>query len=194
MNLTKTLQDYFTELSSPEFSLEGCNVAAMTSVLSINLAMKICNLQLKNVDEDDEVEISGIRSKLLLFHTEMLSLAFKKIPLPTEFEDQANGSSDMMDAIIIPVSILEKLKELVPLLSKLVSICDKIFLSELGITLSLASASAESSYSKLVGSSTFLNNQTIANEFTKKAEVLSKEIKSDVKKILSFIQKRITKL
>ena len=65
MNLSKTFEDYFNELSSDSPTPGGGNAAAIAGALGASLGLMVCNLTLgKKKYSDVEAEIAGLKGKL----------------------------------------------------------------------------------------------------------------------------------
>ena len=192
MNLSKTFQDYFNELSSDSPTPGGGNAAAMAGALGASLAVMVCNLTIgKKKYAEIETEMTGLKMTFLNYRKNFFVLsakdneAFDKvmnaIKLPKETEAQKELRIDKIEkatfgAIDVPADVMKLCADILPLLKIIVEKGNKNSLSDTGVAILLIGSSARSAYLNVLINCGSLKNQTIAGEIKKQAEVLINDI------------------
>lgn len=191
MELTKTLQEYFNELSSNSPTPGGGNVAALCGALSASLGTMVCNLTIgKKKYADVEVEITSLKEKLEDYQKKFFNLgmkdnaAFDKVmdafKLPKETEQERIIRSDAIEkatigAAEIPSDVMQTAKELLPIIKTIIEKGNKNSLSDAGVASILISTSTKAAYLNVMINCASLNNKTIANEIKKRADIILEE-------------------
>ncbi len=203
MELTKTLKEYIEQLSSNSPTPGGGNVAAFCGVLASALGTMVCNLTLgKKKYSDVEQRITELKSKLENLKEQFVSLAqkdneaFDKVmaafKLPKETDEQKEKRKLEIDnatfeAAVIPSHVINACKNTLPVLKEISEIGNQNSLSDCGVGISLLNTATEGAFLNVLINCSSLSNQTIAQEFLKKAEINYNEVKAQVNSILSYI-------
>ncbi|MBX3007983.1 MAG: cyclodeaminase/cyclohydrolase family protein [Melioribacteraceae bacterium] len=207
MELTKTVQEYFDELSSESPTPGGGNVAAVCGALATSLGTMVCNLTIgKKKYADVETELIRVKEKLLAYRDLFFRLskldneAFEEVmsafKMQKENETQQNIRAAQIEhatlnAAEIPSEVLKNCQEILPYLSTISLKGNKNSLSDAGVAIALTEASAKSAYLNILINCKSLANQTIAAEILKKNEILLEEVISECKKINDSLIKEI---
>jgi formiminotetrahydrofolate cyclodeaminase len=208
MDTTKSLQEYFNELSSSSPTPGGGNVAALCGVLASSLGMMVCNLTVgKKKYADVEEEMSALKNDLENFQRNFISFGIKdneafnevmsayKLPKNNEEEmDKRNKAilQATIGATIPPFNVLQWAKGL---LSKLVVVIEKgnkNSLSDAGVAAALVGTAVKSAYLNILINCNSLSNQIVAQELRKRADISFEETirESDqlMNKVIAAIQ------
>lgn len=192
MNLSKTLEEYFNELSSNSPTPGGGNVAALCGALSASLGMMVCNLTIgkkKYIDVEQEMirlkeKLEGYQKKFFVLGAKDNS-AFDKVmeafKLPKESDAEKEFRiSKIEEAIIgaaeVPADVMKACNEILPMLKIVIEKGNKNSLSDAGVAASLINAAAKSAYLNVLINCSSLSNQTIANEIKKRTDIQMDEI------------------
>jgi methenyltetrahydrofolate cyclohydrolase len=192
MNLTQTMQGYFNDLSSNSPTPGGGNVAALCGALSSSLGIMVCNLTIgKKKYVEVEQDMISVKEKLEQFQLKYIELgnkdneAFEKVmeafKMPKETDDEKEKRSKKIEeatigAAEIPYNVMTACSEILPLLKIVIQKGNKNSLSDAGVAASLISTSAKAAYLNVLINCAALNNQTVANELKKRAEILMYDI------------------
>lgn len=192
MNLSKTLDEYFNELSSNSPTPGGGNVSAMLGALASGLGTMVCNLTIgKKKYAEVEQEMIFIKEKLeeykkiFLQLAEEDNLAFNKVmdamKLPKESEsDKLKRSQAIEDATIgaadIPSKVLKTAKELLPLIRTIIDKGNTNSLSDAGVAATLITASSQGAYLNVLINCKSMTNQVFAEEIKNRSQILLDEI------------------
>jgi glutamate formiminotransferase/formiminotetrahydrofolate cyclodeaminase len=208
MNLSKTFQDYFNELSSDSPTPGGGNVAAVTGALGASLAVMVCNLTIgKKKYADVETEMTGLKEKLLQHRKNFLELAIKDneafnkvmsaMKLLKDSDEQKESRTKEIEiatygAIEVPADVMKSCAEILHLIKTVIEKGNKNSLSDTGVAASLIGSSARSAYLNVLINCESLKNQTIAAEIKKQAEILIGDITTLseilVKQVIRLVQ------
>lgn len=207
MNLSKTLQEYFNELSSNSPTPGGGNVAAMCGALSASLGMMVCNLTIgKKKYAEVEQEMIRLKDQLEGFQRKFFALASKdneafdkvmaSIKLPKETEQEkllrtAKIEEATMGAAEIPAEVMKECSEILPIIKIVVEKGNKNSLSDAGVAVSLIATAAESAYLNVMINCASLSNQTIAAEIKKRADIRMDEISKTCEYLVESVVKAI---
>ncbi|MEG8947258.1 cyclodeaminase/cyclohydrolase family protein [Rosettibacter firmus] len=207
MNISKTISEYLTELSSSSPTPGGGNVAAFCGALSSSLGMMVCNLTIgKKKYADVEDELKSIKDKLESFQKSFIELAekdneaFNKVieamKLPKENEEQNEIRSKKIEeatihAAEIPSEVLKNCYNMLPLLKTILDKGNKNSLSDAGVSIALLKAAAQSAYFNVLINCKSLSNQTIASEIQKGVQVIYDEIEKTSEILLSIVSNSI---
>jgi methenyltetrahydrofolate cyclohydrolase len=207
MNLSQTLQEYFNELSSNSPTPGGGNVAAMCGALSSSLGIMVCNLTIgKKKYIDVEQEMMSIKDKLAQFQKKFFELGIKdneafnlvmdafKLPKDTDPEKEIRVKiieEATIGAAEVPSSVMAACADILPLLKIIIAKGNKNSLSDAGVAASLIGTSAKAAYLNVLINCTSLNNQTIANELKKKADILMDEISKLSEHLVMQVEKAV---
>lgn len=192
MDLTKTLNEYLTELSSNSPTPGGGNVAALCGALSASLGTMVCNLTIgKKKYVDVEAEMISIKQKLESYQKTFIELGAKdnaafdkvmeafKLPKETDSEKEIR-SKKIEEATIgaadIPARVMKICADVLPLLKIVIDKGNRNSLSDAGVAASLVGTAAKSAYMNVIINCSSLSNQTIAHEIKKRADVSIEEI------------------
>ncbi len=192
MNLAKTLQEYFNELSSNSPTPGGGNVAALCGALSSSLGIMVCNLTIgKKKYVDVESEMIRLKEKLENMQKIFIELgqkdntSFDKVmdafKLPKETEQEKNVRSKAIEEATIgatsaPMEVIQSSKTLLPILEIVIDKGNKNSLSDAGVAVTLVGTAAKGAYLNVLINCSSLSNQTIANELKKSADILIEEV------------------
>ena len=192
MNTTKTLQEYFNELSSNAPTPGGGNVAALCGVLSSSLGIMVCNLTIgKKKYAEVEQEMISLKEKLENKQKRFIELgqidnaSFDKVmeafKLPKETEQEKDARSKAIESATIgattaPMDVIQTSKALLPILEIIIDKGNKNSLSDAGVAAALVRTAAHGAYLNVLINCSSLNNQTIANELKKTADILIEEV------------------
>ena len=203
MELSKSLNEYLTELSSNSPTPGGGNVAALCGTLSASLGTMVCNLTIgKKKYAEVESEMSTIKTELEKYRTIFSELgqkdnaAFNKVmevfKLPKETDgDKEIRSKKIEEATIgaaeIPLEVLKNCIEMLPLLKTVGEKGNKNSLSDAGVAVAVIQAAAKGAYLNVMINCSTLQNQTIANEIRKSTDIIIDEITRVSNYIFEFI-------
>ncbi|NJD21378.1 MAG: cyclodeaminase/cyclohydrolase family protein [Melioribacter sp.] len=192
MNITKTLQEYFNELSSNSPTPGGGNVAALCGTLSASLGIMVCNLTIgKKKYVDVESEMIRLKEKIENLQKGFIELgqkdnaSFDKVmeafKLPKETEQEKNLRAKAIEEATIgatsaPMEVIQSSKTLLPILEIIIDKGNKNSLSDAGVAVALTRTAANSAYLNVLINCSSLSNQTIANELKKTADILIEEV------------------
>lgn len=192
MNLSKTLQEYLTELSSNSPTPGGGNVAALCGALSASLGTMVCNLTIgKKKYANVENEMISVKQKLESYQKTFVELgakdnaAFEKVmeafKLPKETDAEKESRSKKIEeatigAADIPAQVMKTCAVILPLLKIIIDKGNRNSLSDAGVAASLIGTAAKSAYLNVIINCSSLSNQTIAQEIKKRADVSIEEI------------------
>lgn len=208
MDLQKTLTEYLNELSSNSPTPGGGNVAALCGALSCSLGIMVCNLTIgKKKYADVESEMISIKNKLDAYQKEFINLAARdneafdkvmeafKLPKESEAEKEYRSSKieeATLGAAEIPNEVIKNCREILPQIKIVVDKGNKNSLSDAGVAVSLIHTAARGAYLNVLINCASLNNQTIANEIKKGADILTDEIERETNYIFEQIVKSIS--
>jgi methenyltetrahydrofolate cyclohydrolase len=192
MNTTKTLQEYFDELSSNSPTPGGGNVAALCGALSSSLGMMVCNLTIgKKKYADVEQEMISFKEKLETVKKKFVELgqkdnsSFDKVmdafKLTKESEKEKDVRSKAIEdatigATAAPMDVIQTSKALLPILEILIDKGNRNSISDAGVAVALVRTTVNGAYLNVLINCSSLNNQTIAGELKKTADILVTEI------------------
>jgi len=207
MNLSKSLQEYFNELSSNSPTPGGGNVAAMCGALSASLGTMVCNLTIgKKKYADVEAEMITLKGKLESFQKKFFDLAvldneaFDKVmnafKLPKETDPQKElRSKEIEEATIgaaeVPSDVMKACSEILPLTKVVIEKGNRNSLSDAGVAALLASTAAKSAYLNVLINCASLSNQTIAHEIKKRADIQIEEISKESEHLTNLVIKLV---
>ncbi|MHB8905887.1 MAG: cyclodeaminase/cyclohydrolase family protein [Melioribacteraceae bacterium] len=207
MNLSKTLEEYFSELSSNSPTPGGGNVAALCGALSASLGMMVCNLTIgKKKYIDVEQELTLLKEKLEEYQKKFFLLgakdnsAFDKVmesfKLPKESEAEkllrANKIEEAtIGAAEVPADVMKACNEILPMIKIVIEKGNKNSLSDAGVAASLINTAAKSAYLNVLINCSSLSNQTIANEIKKRADIQMDEISRTSEYLVEQVVKAI---
>lgn len=205
MDLNKTLQNYFDELSSNSPTPGGGNVAALCGALASSLGMMVCNLTIgKKKYADVEAEMISLKGKLENFQNDFVKLAqsdneaFNKVmdafKLPKESDEEKEIRNTKIEeatinAAEVPSEVMRKCYDLLPLLKNIADKGNKNSLSDAGVAISLIKTAIHGAYLNVLINCSSLNNQTIAEEIRKRANILFEEVEKKASIYLETITK-----
>lgn len=191
MDTSKSLQNYLDELSSNSPTPGGGNVAALCGALSSSLATMVCNLTIgKKKYVEVEGEMIALKEKLEGYQKKFIelgrndNLAFDKVmnafKLPKETEEQKElRNKEIENATIgaaeIPSEVMQTAKELLPLLKIIIEKGNRNSLSDVGVAAALVSTASKGAYLNVIINCFSLNNQIIAQEMKKRADIILNE-------------------
>jgi methenyltetrahydrofolate cyclohydrolase len=191
MDLSKSLQDYFYELSSSSPTPGGGNVSALCGSFAASLGTMVCNLTIgKKKYTDVEQEIISIKEKLETYQKKFFELsvldnvAFDKVmnamKLPKETEDEKSARAKAIEeatigAADIPSQVMQAAKDILPLLKSVIEKGNKNSLSDAGVAAALIDTAAKGAYLNVLINCSSLTNQIIAEEIKKRADILLDE-------------------
>ena len=207
MNLTKTLQEYFNELSSNSPTPGGGNVAAMCGALSASLVMMVCNLTIgKKKYADVEPEMIKLKEELEGYQKKFFELGTKdneafdkvmeafKLPKETDSEKElrtAKIEEATIGAAEVPEDVMQVCSEILPMLKTIIEKGNKNSLSDAGVAVSLIATAAESAYLNVMINCASLGNQTIAAEIKKRADIRMDEISQTSEYLVERVVKAV---
>jgi methenyltetrahydrofolate cyclohydrolase len=191
MDLSKTLKEYFSELSSNSPTPGGGNVAAMCGALAASLGTMVCNLTIgKKKYAAVEQEMIALKEKLENYQQKFFelgekdNLAFNKVmdafKLPKETESEIEFRSQEIEnatlgAADIPTQVMQAAREMIPLLKCVIEKGNKNSISDAGVASALIDTTSKSAYLNVIINCNALNNQIIAEEIKKRADILLDE-------------------
>lgn len=207
MDTSKTLQNYLDELSSSSPTPGGGNVAALCGALSSSLATMVCNLTIgKKKYAEVESEMISLKEKLEIYQKKFIelgkkdNLAFDKVidafKLPKDTDEQKEiRNKEIENATIgaaeIPSEVMQTAKELLPLLKIIIEKGNRNSLSDVGVAAALIATASKGAYLNVIINCASLNNQIIAQEMKKRADIVLQETcnesESLVQKVISSI-------
>jgi len=207
MDTSKTLQNYLDELSSNSPTPGGGNVAALCGALSSSLATMVCNLTIgKKKYAEVESEMISLKEKLEIYQKKFIelgkkdNLAFDKVmnafKLPKDTDKQKEiRNKEIENATIgaaeIPSEVMQTAKELLPLLKIIIEKGNRNSLSDVGVAAALVETASKGAYLNVIINCASLNNQIIAQEMKKRADIVlhetCNESESLVQKVISSI-------
>lgn len=203
MKTQKSLKNYLDELSSNSPTPGGGNVSALCGVLASSLGVMVCNLTIgKKKYLEFEQEAKDLILILEAFKNDFLTLAdkdnlsFDKVmeafKLPKESDEQKVLRKEAIDkatmeAAIVPADVINKCKDLLPMLELIAEKGNQNSLSDAGVAISLTSTAAEGAFLNVAINCSGLSNQTEAAEFLKNAESIYEDIKKKKNQIISKI-------
>jgi formiminotetrahydrofolate cyclodeaminase len=192
MNTTKTLQEYFNELSSNSPTPGGGNVAALCGALSASLGIMVCNLTIgKKKYADVEQEIIRLKEKLENMQKEFVVLGQKdnasfdkvmdafKLPKETDQEKEIRSKAieeATIGATTAPMEVIKISKALLPLIEIIVEKGNRNSISDAGVAVSLIRTAANGAYLNVLINCSSLSNQTFAAELKKTADIIVEEV------------------
>lgn len=207
MNLSKTLQEYFDELSSNSPTPGGGNVAAMCGALSASLGMMVCNLTIgKKKYADVEQEMIRLKDKLEGYQMKFFELGTKdneafdnvmaafKLPKETDTEKELRTvkiEEATIGAAEVPSDVMQACSEILPMIKTVIEKGNKNSLSDAGVAVSLVATAAESAYLNVMINCASLGNQTIAAEIKKRADIRMDEISRTSEYLVERVVKAI---
>ncbi|MEW6702460.1 MAG: cyclodeaminase/cyclohydrolase family protein [Bacteroidota bacterium] len=192
MDLSKTIQEYFNELSSNTPTPGGGNVAAICGALSASLALMVCNLTIgKKKYADVEQEMNDLKEKLEGYQKIFFNLAEKdneafnkvmaafKLPKETDIEKELRSKKieeATISAAEIPSDVMKMCSKILPVIKTVIDKGNKNSLSDAGVAALLTGTAAKAAYLNVLINCASLSNQTIAGEIKKSTEILDDEI------------------
>ncbi len=209
METSKTLQNYLDELSSNSPTPGGGNVAALCGALASSLGIMVCNLTIgKKKYAEAENEIISVKDKLLKYQNDFIelgkkdNLAFEKVmyafKIPKETEEEKEIRNQEIEkatigAAEVPAQVMQSAKDILPLLKIVIEKGNKNSISDAGVAVALVETSSKSAYLNVLINCSSLNNQIIAQEIKKRADIMLEETIQECKSlnqkiIQSFIQ------
>lgn len=207
MNTTKTLQEYFNELSSNSPTPGGGNVAALCGALSSSLGIMVCNLTIgKKKYAEVETEMISLKEKLESMQKYFVELgqkdnaSFDKVmdafKLPKETDAEKNIRSKAIEdatigATTAPMEVIKISKALLPLIEIIVDKGNKNSISDAGVAVALIRTAANGAYLNVLINCSSLNNQTIAGELQKTADILIEEINRTSDRLFEQVVKAV---
>ena len=205
MDLSKTLQEYFNDLSSSSPTPGGGNVAAMCGALAASLGMMVCNLTIgKKKYADVEEEMISLKDKLAGFQKRFITLgkndneAFDRVMSAFKLPKEAESEKELRSAKIekatlgaaeVPADVMKSCTDILPFIKTVVEKGNKNSLSDAGVAVSLIATAAESAYLNVMINCSSLGNQTIAAEIKKRADIRMDEIS----RTCEFLVERVVK-
>lgn len=207
MDLQKTINNYIQELSSEAPTPGGGNVSAFCGVLAASLGEMVCNLTIgKKKYADVENEIKNVKDELCKIKTKFLELAEKdneafnkvmdsfKLPKNNQEEIAIRNiaiEKATLEAAEIPFDVIKLVKDTLPLITIVAEKGNKNSVSDAGVAASLLSTATEGAYLNVLINCSSLSNQTLANEFLIKAEIIYNEVKEKSYLLINEIKKQI---
>jgi methenyltetrahydrofolate cyclohydrolase len=203
MSLTKTLQQYFDELSSNSPTPGGGNVAAMCGALSASLGTMVCNLTIgKKKYVDVETEMVNVKLKLESYRKRFFELAEKdnaafdkvmeafKLPKESEAEKEIRNNKIQeatLGAAEVPSDVMNACYELLPLIKVVVDKGNRNSLSDAGVAAALIAAAAKGAYLNVLINCSMLSNQTIAAEIKKRVDIQISDISQMSESLVDYV-------
>lgn len=205
MNLDETLRQYFDDLSSNAPTPGGGNVSALCGALSASLGTMVCNLTIgKKKYADVENEMKELKPKLEQCQKNFFELAQKdneafnkvmdafKLPKETdadkEFRTQKIEEATI-EAAEVPSDVMKNCYDILPLLKIVAEKGNKNSLSDAGVAIALTRTAVQGAYLNVLINCSSLNNQTIADEIRKRAEITFDEVENLATVLLDSITK-----
>jgi methenyltetrahydrofolate cyclohydrolase len=192
MNLSKSMQEYFNELSSNFPTPGGGNVAALCGALSSSLGIMVCNLTIgKKKYADVENEMINTKRKLeeyqhLFFElAEKDNQAFDKVMQAFRLPKETDSEKDIRNKNIegatlvaaeIPSNVINACAELLPLLRIIIHKGNRNSLSDAGVAALLVNTASKAAYLNVLINCGSLSNQKFANELKKRVDIQIQEI------------------
>ena len=203
MDLSKSLQQYFDDLSSNAPTPGGGNVAALCGALSSSLGAMVCGLTIgKKKYIEVEAEMISLKTKLDAYQKEFFELgqkdnaAFDKVmdafKLPKETDTDKDARSKAIEqatlgATEVPADVMQKAKELLPLIKIVIEKGNKNSLSDAGVAAALVATASKGAYMNVLINCSSLANQTIAQEIKKRADIILDETCNESDRLLSKV-------
>ncbi|MCX7876152.1 MAG: cyclodeaminase/cyclohydrolase family protein [Melioribacteraceae bacterium] len=203
METTKTLQNYLDELSSNSPTPGGGNVSALCGSLAASLGIMVCNLTIgKKKYSDVEMEMISLKEKLELFQKKFIylanedNLAFDKVmdafKLPKESDEEKEKRNQEIEqatigAAEVPSKVMQTAKELLSLLRVIMEKGNKNSISDAGVAIALIETASKGAYLNVLINCASLNNQIIAQEIKKRADILFNETINECNTLLQNI-------
>lgn len=207
MNTQISIEQYLNELSSNSPTPGGGNVAALCGVLSSSLGMMVCNLTIgkkKYLEHENEMnEILRILSNAKISFeqfaqkdNEVFDKVMAAFKLPKETDEQKSLrlteiDKATFDAAVVPNEVILASHILLPSLIRASEIGNQNSLSDIGVAISLISTAAEGAFMNVVINCSSLQNQTLANEFLIKSEIIYHEVKDRANSAIDSLIKRM---
>ncbi len=207
MDLSKSLKNYFEELSSNSPTPGGGNVAALSGSLACSLGIMVCNLTIgKKKYLEVEEEMKTLKSNLESLNDCFLELAAKDnyafdqvmsaFKLPKETDEQKKIRSGKIEeatfaAAVVPSEVIETCRKAIPYIQTISKKGNKNSVSDAGVALSLLTTAAEGALLNVIINCTSLTNKTLGQEFMKKSEIICEEVKNISGKLISDIKSRL---
>ncbi len=198
-DISKTMKEYFNELSSNSPTPGGGNVSAMCGALSTSLGIMVCNLTFgKRKYVDVEAELTEIKKRLEDYQKKFFELAeldneaFNKVmdafKLPKETDEQKEQRSKRIEeatfgAAEVPSAVIKNCYEIIPLIKTIAEKGNKNSISDAGVAALLISTAAQGAYLNVLINCSSLNNQTLAGELRKQSSILIDEITTAARQI-----------
>lgn len=205
MNLNETLQQYFDDLSSKSPTPGGGNVSALCGALSASLGTMVCNLTIgKKKYADVENEMKDMKPKLEQFQKSFFELAQKdneafnkvmeafKLPKETDADKEFRSQKieeATIEAAEVPSDVMKNCYDILPLLKIVAERGNKNSLSDAGVAIALTRTAVQGAYLNVLINCSSLNNQTIADEIRKRAEITFDEVENKSTVLLDSITK-----
>ncbi len=203
METSKTLQHYLDELSSNSPTPGGGNVAALCGALASSLGIMVCNLTIgKKKYAEVENEMIIIKNNLLKYQSDFIelgkndNLAFDKvmnaIKLPKESEEEKEIRNQEIEkatigAAEVPSQVMQSAKEILPLLKTIIEKGNKNSISDAGVAVALTETASKGAYLNVLINCSSLNNQIIAQEIKKRADIMLEETLQECKSLTQKI-------
>ncbi|MDF1612420.1 MAG: cyclodeaminase/cyclohydrolase family protein [Stygiobacter sp.] len=203
METSKTLQNYLDELSSNSPTPGGGNVAALCGALASSLGIMVCNLTIgKKKYAEVENEMIIIKDNLLKYQSDFIelgkndNLAFDKvmnaIKLPKESEEEKEIRNQEIEkatigAAEVPSQVMQSAKEILPLLKTIIEKGNKNSISDAGVAVALTETASKGAYLNVLINCSSLNNQIIAQEIKKRADIMLEETLQECKSLTQKI-------
>jgi formiminotetrahydrofolate cyclodeaminase len=203
METSKTLQNYLDELSSNSPTPGGGNVAALCGALASSLGIMVCNLTIgKKKYAEVENEMIIIKNNLLKYQSDFIelgkndNLAFDKvmnaIKLPKESEEEKEIRNQEIEkatigAAEVPSQVMQSAKEILPLLKTIIEKGNKNSISDAGVAVALTETASKGAYLNVLINCSSLNNQIIAQEIKKRADIMLEETLQECKSLTQKI-------
>jgi len=207
MNIQKSINEYLQELSSESPTPGGGNVSAFCGVLAASLGEMVCNLTIgKKKYVDVENEIKNVKDELFKTKKKFMELsdkdneAFNKVM--DSFKIPKNNQEEIvirniaiekatLEAAEVPFDVIKLVKETLPLIKIVAEKGNRNSVSDAGVAASLLSTAAEGAFLNVLINCSSLSNQTLANEFLIKAEIIYNEVKEKSSLLINEIKKQI---
>ncbi|KAF0150974.1 MAG: glutamate formimidoyltransferase [Ignavibacteria bacterium] len=203
MDLSKSLQQYFDDLSSNAPTPGGGNVAALCGALSSSLGAMVCGLTIgKKKYAEVEAEMIEVKTKLESFQKEFFELgqkdnaAFDKVmnafrlPKETDAEKEVRSKAiedATLGAAAVPEVVMKKAKEILPLLKTIIEKGNRNSLSDAGVAAALVATASKGAYLNVLINCSSLSNQTIAQEVKKRADIVLDETCAESNRLLDKV-------
>lgn len=191
MDLSKSLQQYFDDLSSNAPTPGGGNVAALCGALSSSLGAMVCGLTIgKKKYAEVEAEMISLKTKLDAYQKEFFELgqkdnaAFDKVMEAFKLPKETDADKDVRSKAIeqatlgateVPADVMQKAKQLLPLIKNVIEKGNKNSLSDAGVAAALVATASKGAYMNVLINCSSLANQTIAQEIKKRADIILEE-------------------